>query len=63
MGGKINAYLDCVSPYSYYALLYLHRNRSALRSHGIEVEYVTHITCICTAAFTDEDDRFTPVFL
>lgn len=28
-----------VSPYSYYATLYLRKNRKALESHGIEVEY------------------------
>lgn len=39
MGGKIDAYLDCVSPYSYYALLYLQKNRKALASYGVEVEY------------------------
>ncbi|OQE32283.1 hypothetical protein PENSTE_c001G06738 [Penicillium steckii] len=38
-GGKIDAYVDCVSPYSYYATLYLRRNRQALESHGIEVEF------------------------
>ena len=39
MGGKIEAYLDCVSPYSYYALSYLQKNREALASYGVEVEY------------------------
>ncbi|KAJ5739467.1 HCCA isomerase/glutathione S-transferase kappa [Penicillium manginii] len=39
MTGKIDAYVDCVSPYSYYATLYLRRNRQALESHGIEVEF------------------------
>ena len=39
MGGKIEAYLDCVSPYSYYALLYLQKNRKALASYGVEVVY------------------------
>ncbi|KZN94563.1 Glutathione S-transferase kappa [Penicillium chrysogenum] len=39
MPGKIDAYVDCVSPYSYYATLYLRRNRKALESHGVEVEY------------------------
>ncbi|KAJ5912037.1 uncharacterized protein N7473_001340 [Penicillium subrubescens] len=38
MAGKIDAYVDCVSPYSYYATLYLRRNRQALRSHGVEIE-------------------------
>lgn len=27
-----------VSPYSYYATLYLRKNRKALESHGVEVE-------------------------
>jgi hypothetical protein len=27
-----------VSPYSYFALLYLNKNRDALRKHGVEVE-------------------------
>lgn len=29
-----------VSPYSYYATLYLRKNRNALDSHGVEIEYV-----------------------
>ncbi|KAF2142024.1 uncharacterized protein K452DRAFT_270732 [Aplosporella prunicola CBS 121167] len=39
MGGKIDVYLDCVSPYSYYALLHLLRNREVLASHGVELEF------------------------
>ncbi|KAJ6077318.1 uncharacterized protein N7446_000254 [Penicillium canescens] len=39
MPGKIDAYVDCVSPYSYYATLYLRKNRKALESYGIEVEF------------------------
>ncbi|KAJ6172068.1 HCCA isomerase/glutathione S-transferase kappa [Penicillium chermesinum] len=39
MAGKIDAYVDCVSPYSYYATQYLQRNRKALESHGVEVEF------------------------
>ncbi|KAJ5554872.1 HCCA isomerase/glutathione S-transferase kappa [Penicillium sp. DV-2018c] len=39
MSGKIDAYVDCVSPYSYYATLYLRKNRKALESHGVEVEF------------------------
>lgn len=27
-----------VSPYSYYATLYLRKNRKALESHGVEIE-------------------------
>ncbi|KAJ5666790.1 hypothetical protein N7462_011199 [Penicillium macrosclerotiorum] len=38
MSGKIDAFVDCVSPYSYYAALYLRRNRKALESHNVEVE-------------------------
>lgn len=29
-----------VSPYSYFAVHYLLKNRSALTSHGVDVEYV-----------------------
>jgi hypothetical protein len=36
-----------VSPYSYYATLYLRRNRKALLSHGVEVESV----CLWTLAY------------
>ncbi|KAJ5113821.1 HCCA isomerase/glutathione S-transferase kappa [Penicillium angulare] len=39
MSSKIDAYIDCVSPYSYYALVYLRRNRKALESHGVEIEF------------------------
>ncbi|KAJ5569598.1 uncharacterized protein N7459_009028 [Penicillium hispanicum] len=38
MAGKIDAYVDCVSPYSYYATVYLRRHRKALESHGVQVE-------------------------
>jgi len=38
MMAKIDAYLDCVSPYSYFALLYLLKNKEALRAHDIDVE-------------------------
>ncbi|KAH8701046.1 DSBA family oxidoreductase [Talaromyces proteolyticus] len=38
MGGIINVYLDCVSPYSQYAFLHLLRNRSVLASHGIRID-------------------------
>jgi hypothetical protein len=30
--------IGLVSPYSYYATLYLRKNRKALESHGVEVE-------------------------
>ncbi|CEJ53853.1 hypothetical protein PMG11_00192 [Penicillium brasilianum] len=39
MAAKIAAYVDCVSPYSYYATLYLRQNRKALLSHGVEIEF------------------------
>ncbi|KAK4866957.1 hypothetical protein LT330_007698 [Penicillium expansum] len=39
MPGKIDAYVDCVSPYSYYATIYLRKHRKALQSHGVEVEF------------------------
>ncbi|OJD35798.1 dsba family oxidoreductase [Diplodia corticola] len=39
MGGKIDAYLDCVSPYSYFAIHHLLKTRSALASHGVDVEF------------------------
>ncbi|KAF1814994.1 thioredoxin-like protein [Eremomyces bilateralis CBS 781.70] len=37
---KIKTYLDCVSPYSWFALVYLRENRSALKAHGVDVEFV-----------------------
>ncbi|KAF1984293.1 putative DSBA family oxidoreductase [Aulographum hederae CBS 113979] len=40
MGKRIDCYLDCVSPYSYYAFLYLQQNKAALLSHGVEIEYI-----------------------
>ncbi|KAF2430299.1 thioredoxin-like protein [Tothia fuscella] len=40
MGGKIEAYLDCVSPYSYFALLFLLRNSDILKSHGVEIDFI-----------------------
>ncbi|CAA9965495.1 Glutathione S-transferase kappa 1 [Pyrenophora teres f. maculata] len=40
MVGKITSYLDCVSPYSYFALLYLEKNRKVLKSHGVEIDIV-----------------------
>lgn len=54
MSGKITCYLDCgmsnrclcielqltseVSPYSYFALLYLEKNRDALATHNVDIE-------------------------
>jgi len=40
MGGKIDAYLDCVSPYSYFAIKYLREHRAILESYDIEVEFI-----------------------
>ncbi|EMD65709.1 hypothetical protein COCSADRAFT_35747 [Bipolaris sorokiniana ND90Pr] len=40
MSGKITCYLDCVSPYSYFALLHLERTRSVLEAHNIEIDIV-----------------------
>lgn len=39
MGGKIDCYLDCASPYSYFAIVYLRKQRQALADYGIEVEF------------------------
>ncbi|KAE8330803.1 thioredoxin-like protein [Aspergillus sergii] len=40
MGKKIECYLDCVSPYSFYAFTYLQKNAAALESLGVEIEYI-----------------------
>ncbi|OCL14456.1 DSBA family oxidoreductase [Glonium stellatum] len=40
MGGKIDCYLDCASPYSYFAFLYLLKNRAALKSHNVDIEFI-----------------------
>ncbi|KAH7111162.1 putative DSBA family oxidoreductase [Dactylonectria estremocensis] len=37
---KIEAYLDCVSPYSFYSFCYLLKNRRELQSQGVKVEFV-----------------------
>ncbi|TKA67335.1 hypothetical protein B0A55_08860 [Friedmanniomyces simplex] len=37
---KIECYIDCVSPYSYYAFVFLKKNRTILESHGVEVEFI-----------------------
>ncbi|KAH7121668.1 DSBA family oxidoreductase [Dactylonectria macrodidyma] len=37
---KIEVYLDCVSPYSFYSFVYLRKNKRALQSHGVEVEFI-----------------------
>ncbi|KAF1975566.1 glutathione S-transferase kappa 1 [Bimuria novae-zelandiae CBS 107.79] len=39
-GGKITAYLDCMSPFSYFALVHLEKNRAVLEAHGIEIDIV-----------------------
>ncbi|KAL6712384.1 hypothetical protein ACN47E_000261 [Coniothyrium glycines] len=40
MSSKITCYLDCVSPYSYFALLYLEKNRAILHSNNVEIDIV-----------------------
>ncbi|RKK84549.1 hypothetical protein BFJ68_g15121 [Fusarium oxysporum] len=37
---KIEAYIDCVSPYSFYSFSYLRENRRALETQGVEVEFI-----------------------
>ncbi|KAL4882523.1 thioredoxin-like protein [Aspergillus karnatakaensis] len=37
---RIECYIDCVSPYSFYAFTYLQENRSTLESHGVEIELI-----------------------
>lgn len=39
MGGKIDGYLDCTSPYSYFALIYLRQQRELLKQYNVEVEF------------------------
>jgi glutathione S-transferase kappa 1 len=39
MSGKIELYYDCVSPYSWFALDYLIKNKEALGSHDVQIEY------------------------
>ncbi|KAF2132083.1 glutathione S-transferase kappa 1 [Dothidotthia symphoricarpi CBS 119687] len=40
MSSKITCYLDCVSPYSYFALLHLEKNREVLALHNVEIDIV-----------------------
>ncbi|KAI9044013.1 putative DSBA family oxidoreductase [Aspergillus affinis] len=40
MGKKIECYLDCVSPYSFYAFSYLQKNSAALADLGVDIEYI-----------------------
>ncbi|KAF2997407.1 hypothetical protein E8E13_005347 [Curvularia kusanoi] len=40
MAAKITCYLDCVSPYSYFALLHLEKNRQTLESHDVEIDII-----------------------
>ncbi|KAK5110821.1 hypothetical protein LTR62_005532 [Meristemomyces frigidus] len=37
---RIECYLDCVSPYSYFAFIFLSQNSSLLESHGIDLEFI-----------------------
>jgi len=39
MGGKIDGYLDCTSPYSYFAITHLRKVRPLLKQYGVEVEF------------------------
>ncbi|RMZ84593.1 hypothetical protein DV737_g1152, partial [Chaetothyriales sp. CBS 132003] len=39
MGGKIDGYFDCTSIYSYFAFVYLQRQRELLKQYGVEVEF------------------------
>ncbi|KAJ5232411.1 hypothetical protein N7468_005367 [Penicillium chermesinum] len=57
MAGKIDAYVDCVSPYSYYATQYLRRNRKALESHGVEVENKPPWTLPAKGAYSKFDSE------
>ncbi|KAG0632739.1 DSBA-like thioredoxin domain-containing protein [Tuber brumale] len=36
----IKTYLDCVSPYSYYAFTFLNKHRAALDSHSVTIEFI-----------------------
>ncbi|KAH5280139.1 glutathione S-transferase kappa [Parastagonospora nodorum] len=40
MSGRITSYLDCVSPYSYFALLRLEENRALLKENNVEIDIV-----------------------
>ncbi|KAF2751965.1 thioredoxin-like protein [Sporormia fimetaria CBS 119925] len=40
MAGKITCYIDCVSLYSYYALIALEKNREKLISHNVDIDIV-----------------------
>ncbi|PTB40216.1 hypothetical protein M441DRAFT_28076 [Trichoderma asperellum CBS 433.97] len=37
---RIEAYIDCVSPYSFYAFTYLFRNKKTLDALGVQVEFI-----------------------
>ncbi|PGH27948.1 hypothetical protein AJ80_00202 [Polytolypa hystricis UAMH7299] len=39
MAARIDAYFDCVSPFSYFAFVHLLRNKDVLRSHGVEIDF------------------------
>ncbi|KAF2192692.1 glutathione S-transferase kappa 1 [Zopfia rhizophila CBS 207.26] len=40
MLGEITCYIDCVSPYSYFALLYLEKHRESLKSYNVDIDIV-----------------------
>lgn len=37
---KIEAYIDCVSPYSFYSFKYLQDNKLALEKLGVSLEFI-----------------------
>ncbi|KAL3481058.1 thioredoxin-like protein [Aspergillus californicus] len=37
---KIECYIDCVSPYSFYAFAYLQSNKTTLQSLNVEIEFI-----------------------
>ncbi|OJJ61505.1 hypothetical protein ASPSYDRAFT_43424 [Aspergillus sydowii CBS 593.65] len=39
-GKKIECYIDCVSPYSFYAFTYLQANRPILQAQNVEIEFI-----------------------
>ncbi|KAH7126834.1 glutathione S-transferase kappa 1 [Dendryphion nanum] len=40
MPGKITCYLDCVSPYSFFALVYLEKHKDVLKSYEVDIDVV-----------------------
>lgn len=67
MGGKIDCYFDCVSPYSYFAFLYLSKNEDLLKTYGVDIEFVhpgSLASCrILWLLNTYVLHRFHPIFL